>query len=68
MADKILGEFPKKNVEVIVAKKNTFKEKVYFDLRIWYGNSNLKPTKKGLTILFENLPKFKKFINELEVK
>ena len=67
MADepKILATIPRSSTEQLQISINSYKEKKYLDLRIYYTTdegANWLPTKKGVTVSPENLQALKEAI------
>jgi hypothetical protein len=64
---KILATIPRTNTEQLQISINSYKEKQYLDLRIYYttddGESWL-PTKKGVTVSPDNLLLLKEAVEE----
>ena len=69
MADepKILATIPRSSTEQLQISINSYKEKKYLDLRIYYTTDegvNWLPTKKGVTVSPDNLMLLKDAVEE----
>ena len=69
MADetKILATIPRNATEQLQISINSYKEKKYLDLRIYYttdDGANWLPTKKGVTVSPDNLMTLKEAVEE----
>ena len=64
---KILATIPRSATEQVQISINSYKDKRYLDLRIYYTTDdgiNWLPTKKGVTISPDNLEKLKDAVEE----
>ncbi len=69
MADeaKLLATIPRNATEQLQISINSYKEKKYLDLRIYYttdDGANWLPTKKGVTVSPDNLMTLKEAVEE----
>ena len=64
---KILATIPRSATEQLKISINSYKEKKYLDMRIYYttdDGANWLPTKKGVTVSPDNLPLLKDAVEE----
>ena len=64
---KLLATIPRNTTERIQISINSYKNKQYLDLRVYYttdDGENWLPTKKGVTVSPDNLPLLKDAVEE----
>ena len=69
MENHILHQFPRNRTEIVCTSLRDYKQRKYIDLRIFYrpeNSSEIKPTKKGITLGVEFLPQLKKALETIE--
>ena len=71
MENQTLYEFTRNQNETVRLTLREYKERKYIDLRVFYqpeDSSEMRPTKKGITLALELLPEVKKGIAVCEKK
>lgn len=68
MEDKVLLDIEKTRGEVIRVEVSEFKGKKLLNIRTWYTNDagELAPTKKGVTLSYEQFQKFQTILPQIE--
>jgi len=61
MKQRLIDSFNKNVLEIVKVYLQTFNDRDYFDIRVWYSNDPQspgaeRPTRKGLTLSVELLP------------
>jgi len=71
MEDQLLYQFTRNPDEKVCLTLREYKERKYLDLRVFFrpkDGTELKPTKKGITVAIELLPELKKALSLCEKK
>ena len=65
--NKLVAEIQKSDIEIIRVSLTQYRNKDYFDIRLYYReDGDWRPTKKGLTLAIGLLPELKKAIQALD--
>lgn len=70
MNEKIIYQFHKNKKEEVICTLKTWNNKTFFDIRVFYRNSNneLKPTSKGICLADDKLMYIQIIADELKRK
>lgn len=71
MENNVLYEFSRNQDETVYFTLREYKQRKYIDLRVFFqpkDGSEMRPTKKGITLALELLPELKKGILACEKK
>lgn len=67
--DRVVYVFRKNAEEEIRLSLRTYRERLYFGIRLWFQPSNggeYRPTRKGITLGLEHLSEFKKGLDRVQ--
>jgi len=71
MDNKIIQQFSRNNDEVVRVSLGSYKNRDYIDIRVFFTDKStgeLKPTKKGLTLLTTLVPELKSALHKCEAE
>ena len=71
MSKLTIHSFPKGDNEEVRVSAGEYREKIYFDVRVFFKNeenNEMFPTKKGITLALDLLPELKKGLQKIEAE